>query len=178
MEPPAHDLGLERGTVRVVPYSARWPTLFAAEEGRLAPILDAAGVELAIEHTGSTSVPGLCAKPIVDILGGLAREGDRVAAIAALERAGYVHRGEQGIPGRNFFRRGVPRQFHLHLALAGGTFWRDHLDFRDWLRTHDEAAQAYAALKQALAHRFPGDREAYIEGKTAFVEATLRAARG
>lgn len=171
------DLGLESGVVRLVPHSPRWAARFTEEVQRLAPFLDSAGVALRLEHTGSTSVPGLCAKPIVDILAGLAREEDRSRAIAALEAAGFTHRGEQGIPGRNFFRRGVPRQYHLHLALEGGDFWRDHLDFRDWLRTNPSAARAYAEVKERLASRFPRDRESYIEGKTAFVLATLREAR-
>lgn len=177
MNPHSRDLGLEAGTVRLVPYSPRWGALFEAEVRRLAPFLDAAGVALRLEHTGSTSVPGLCAKPIIDILAGLAREEDRRQAIAALQAAGFTHRGEQEIPGRDFFRRGVPRQYHLHLAEAGGPFWRDHLDFRDWLRRNPGAAAAYGALKESLASRFPLDREGYIAGKTAFVMATLREAR-
>lgn len=177
MDPPADDLGLEAATVRLVPHSPRWATLYQAEVDRVVPFLEAAGVKVSLEHTGSTSVPGLCAKPIIDILAGVAREEDRGAAIGALEGAGYLHRGESGIAGRNFFRRGMPRQFHIHLTLAGSAFWHDHLDFRDWLRANPAAADAYGEVKQALARRFPRDREAYIEGKTAFVEATLRDAR-
>ena len=122
-------------------------------------------------------MPGLAAKPIIDILGGLADERDRAAAIAALQSAGYVHRGEQGIPGRDFFRWGAPRQYHLHLTLAGSAFWRDHRLFRDWLRAHPDTAAAYAALKRDLATRFPRDREAYIDGKSTFVANVLRMAQ-
>jgi GrpB-like predicted nucleotidyltransferase (UPF0157 family) len=172
------ELGLESGRVRVVPYSDAWPALYAAEIARLTPLLAAAGVQLAFEHTGSTAVPGLAAKPIVDILAGLASEAERGAAIAALQAAGYVHRGEQEIPGRDFFRRGDPRQYHLHLALVDSAFWHDHRTFRDWLRTHPAAAAGYMALKRTLAERHPSDREAYIAGKTAFVEDVLRTARG
>jgi GrpB-like predicted nucleotidyltransferase (UPF0157 family) len=171
------ELGLESGRVRVVPYSTAWPALFAGEVARLAPFLASSGVRLALEHTGSTAVPGLGAKPIVDILAGVEDELDRPAAIAAIRSAGYVHRGEQEIPGRDFFRRGDPRQYHLHLARIGSAFWRDHLDFRDWLRTHPDVAEAYMALKTQLAQRYPTDREAYILGKTSFVEGVLRAAR-
>jgi GrpB-like predicted nucleotidyltransferase (UPF0157 family) len=171
------ELGLESGRVRVVPYDTAWPTIYAAEMARLAPVLKAAGVRLVLEHTGSTSVPGLGAKPIIDILAGLEREDDRAAAIAALVHAGYVHRGEQEIPGRDFFRRGDPRQYHIHLTCVGSSFWRDHLTFRDWLRTHPDAAAAYMALKTQLAQRYPADREAYIRGKTSFVESVLQAAR-
>ncbi len=101
----------------------------------------------------------------------------RGAALVALQRAGYTHRGEQGIPGRDFLRRGEPRQYHIHLTVVGSTFWHDHRDFRNWLRSHPGVAADYAALKQQLAARYPADREAYIEGKTAFVESVLQAAR-
>lgn len=171
------ELGLESGRVRVVPYDAGWPALYAAEAARLAPYLAAVGARVVLEHTGSTSVPGLDAKPIIDILGGLAAEEERAGVIATLRAAGYLHRGEQGIPGRDFFRRGDPRQYHLHLTLVGSRFWRDHRLFRDWLRAHRDVADEYAALKRALAERFPADRESYIDGKGAFVEGVLRAAR-
>jgi GrpB-like predicted nucleotidyltransferase (UPF0157 family) len=171
------DLGLESGRVRVIPYRDAWPALYAAEVARLAPFLATAGVALVLEHSGSTAVPGLAAKPIIDILAGLGTESERESAIAACRRAGYVHRGEQEIPGRDFFRRGDPRQYHLHLTLVGSSFWHDQRTFRDWLRTHPDAAADYMALKQQLALQFPTDREAYIRGKTAFVEGVLRAAR-
>lgn len=171
------ELGLESGRVRLVPYSDTWPALYAAEIARITQLLEAAGVRLVFEHTGSTAVPGLAAKPIIDILAGLADEEGRDAAIAALQAAGYTHRGEQEIPGRDFFRRGDPRQYHVHLARVDSSFWHDHRTFRDWLRTHPDAAAAYMALKRELAARFPADREAYINGKTAFVMGVLQEAR-
>ena len=171
------ELGLESGRVRLVPYSDAWPALYTAEVARITQLLEAGGVRLVFEHTGSTAVPGLAAKPIIDVLAGLPNEEGRSAAIAALQAAGYTHRGEQGIPGRDFFRRGDPRQYHVHLTRVDSAFWHDHRTFRDWLRTHPEAAAEYMALKKELAARFPADREAYIEGKTAFVEGVLREAR-
>ncbi len=173
------ELGLESGRVRVVPYSDAWPALYEAESARIRPFFAAAGgVEVALEHTGSTAVPGLAAKPIVDILAGLGREGDRSATIAALMQAGYSHRGEQGIAGRDFFRRGEPRQYHVHLTMIDSTFWNDHRLFREYLRSRPAVASAYQALKFDLAARYPTDRESYIEGKTVFVRATLASARG
>ena len=170
-------LGLARGAVRIVPYDPAWPALFDAEVARLAPILAAHGVTLRLEHTGSTAVPGLAAKPILDILAGWQGEGSREAAIRGLESAGYLDRGESGIPGRDFFRRGEPRQYHVHLARVGSTFWNDHLTFRDHLRARPDVAAAYAALKRQLAARYPTDREAYIEAKTEFVLEALANAR-
>jgi GrpB-like predicted nucleotidyltransferase (UPF0157 family) len=170
-------LGLQSGTVVVVPYHAGWADLYAREAERLHVHLKEHGLELVLEHTGSTSVPGLSAKPIIDILGGWQDDADRPRLIAALEAAGYIHRGEQGIPGREFFRRGDPRQYHLHLTAVGSPFWNDHLAFRNFLRTNPEAREAYEALKLRLAELHPRDRESYIDGKASFVEGILRAAR-
>ena len=166
-------LGLAPGTVRVVEYDPRWPALFDAEAARLAQALGA-GLPLALEHMGSTSVPGLAAKPILDILAGYAPGAASVDDyVRALVAAGYTHRGEQGIPGREFFRRGDPRSYHLHLAVRGGAFWTSQLAFRDRLRADPALRDAYAELKRELAARFPRDREAYIDGKTAFVLEVL-----
>lgn len=148
-----------------------------AEAARLTDALSRFDVSVSLEHTGSTSVPGLAAKPIVDILAGRGLDEPREALIEALQSAGYVYRGEQGILGRDFFRRGNPRQYHLHLTQVGSQFWLDHLTFRDYLRAHSEMAARYAALKLELASLHPHDREAYIEGKTEFVNSILFTAR-
>ena len=168
-------LGLESKVVRVVPYDARWPQLFATEEARLRRFLG--GLSIVLEHTGSTAVPGLAAKPVLDILGGRPASVSRESAIDAIERAGYTYRGEQGVPGRDFFRRGDPRSHHLHLTAIGSEFWNDHRDFRDYLRAHPDARDAYAALKYELAKKYPRDREAYIEAKADFVAEILRTRR-
>jgi GrpB-like predicted nucleotidyltransferase (UPF0157 family) len=167
-------LGLESGTVRVVPYDPRWAQLFTVEAERLSRALAAVGISLTLEHVGSTAVPGLPAKPVLDLLGGYP-PGDAPLApyIHILEAAGYTHRGEQGIPGREFFRRGEPRAYHLHLAVTGGAFWRDQLAFRDRLRASPTLRDAYAALKRDLATRHPRDREAYTAGKGPFVRQVL-----
>jgi GrpB-like predicted nucleotidyltransferase (UPF0157 family) len=170
-------LGLESKTVRVVPYHAGWADLYARDADRLHERLKAHDLAIALEHTGSTSVPGLAAKPIIDILGGWRDDVDRPHLIAALEAAGYVHRGEQGIPGREFFRRGDPRQYHLHLTALGSTFWVDHLAFRDFLRANPWARDEYASLKMKLAEQHPRDRESYIDGKAAFVAGILARTR-
>lgn len=166
-------LGLENGTVRVVPYDSAWPDLFALEADRLHQQFAHDGLHVLIEHMGSTAVPGLAAKPILDILVGYP-EGAAVAPyIGVFVRQEYVHRGENEIPGREFFRRGNPRAYHVHLAAIDGAFWRDHLAFRDRLRTDDELRDRYAALKRELAARYPLDREAYIAGKESFVKEVL-----
>jgi GrpB-like predicted nucleotidyltransferase (UPF0157 family) len=157
--------------VVLAPYSEQWPTLFRAEADRISHVHPLG--QLLLEHVGSTAVPGLCAKPIIDILAGYPAGGQLQEYINGLVSAGYMHRGEQGIPGREFFRRGELRTHHVHLAAVDGVFWREHLAFRDALRAEPRLRDAYAAVKQELASRYPTDREAYIEGKGPFVREVL-----
>jgi GrpB-like predicted nucleotidyltransferase (UPF0157 family) len=167
-------LGLESGTVRVVPYDAAWPELFVIEANRLYERFARQKLAIVIEHTGSTAVPGLAAKPILDILAGRP-EGELVQPyVRTLIGADYVHRGEQEIPGRDFFRRGQPRAYNVHLTTIWSNFWQDHLAFRDRLRADSSLRDRYADLKRELAARFPRDREAYISGKASFVKEVLR----
>jgi GrpB-like predicted nucleotidyltransferase (UPF0157 family) len=172
----AEPLGLESGVVRLVEYDARWPGLFAAEARRIRGQCGPLAPRL--EHVGGTSIPGMCAKPVIDIAAGRPRDGSTGDYVAALERAGYEHRGERGVPGRQFFRRGQPRAYHLHLVEEGGPLWRDYLAFRDYLRAHAEATRRFADLKRVLAARFPRDREGYVNAKSPHVEEILRLARG
>ena len=166
-------LGLESGTVRVVDYDPAWPDLFELESKRLRNKFQVRGLDAVIEHTGSTAVPGLPAKPILDILIGYPRSADVQPYIHALTEAEYVHRQQQDLPEHEFLRRGDPRAYHIHLTPVDSYFWRDHLTFRDRLRANDELRDAYAVLKRKLAAQFPADREAYIAGKGAFVKQVI-----
>jgi GrpB-like predicted nucleotidyltransferase (UPF0157 family) len=172
----ADSLGLESGVVRLVEYDARWPALFAAEQQRIHG--QCRSLALRLEHVGGTSIPGMCAKPVLDIAAGRFRDTSIQDCIAALQRAGYEHRGDRGVPGRHYFRRGEPRAYHVHLVEGGGPLWRDYLAFRDYLREHGEAARQFADLKRALAARFAQDREAYMNAKSAHVQEILRLASG
>ncbi|HSL23884.1 MAG TPA: GrpB family protein [Vicinamibacterales bacterium] len=169
-------LGLAPGIVRVVEYDARWPGLFTAEQQRIREACGALAVQL--EHVGGTSIPGMCAKPVLDIAAGRPAGTSALDYVAPLARAGYEHRGERGVPGREFFRRGTPRAYHVHLVVEGGPLWRDYLAFRDYLRSHPGAAQQFADRKRALAARFGQDREAYIEAKSPYVLEILHLASG
>lgn len=170
----ADPLGLESGFVRLAEYDTRWPALFAAEQQR---IRDQSGtLTLSLEHIGGTSIPGMCAKPVLDIAVGRPRDTPVQDYIAALTRAGYEHRGEQGLPGREFFRRGQPRAYHVHLVEEGGPLWRDYLAFRDYLRAHAEAVHRFAEAKRGLAARFSRDREGYTNAKSSHVQGILRLA--
>jgi GrpB-like predicted nucleotidyltransferase (UPF0157 family) len=172
----SESLGLESGVVRLLEYDERWPALFAAESGRILAAVPTP--PLALEHVGSTSVPGLCAKPVLDILAGHPTSVPALAFVAPLERAGYEHRGDAGIIGHQFFRRGQPRAYHIHLVEQGGRLWREYLAFRDYLRSDSRAAAQYAELKRGLAARHPRDRESYISGKSQFVVEAIRRALG
>jgi GrpB-like predicted nucleotidyltransferase (UPF0157 family) len=170
-------LGLESRTVRLISYDGRWPALFLAEACRLVDAISAAGLPtIRFEHVGSTAVPGLAAKPILDLAAGRRSEISAEIYIPVLEAAGYIYRGNSGLPGREFFRRGEPRSHHLHLVEYGGWHWQRYLGFRDALRADATLRDAYAALKHKLAAQYPRDREAYIEGKTTFVEAVTHLA--
>jgi GrpB-like predicted nucleotidyltransferase (UPF0157 family) len=157
--------------VWIVEPDPAWPARFEAERVRLTAAL--ADVRHAIEHCGSTSVPGLVAKPIIDVLLGLHDWTDRARAIQAIVGTGYEHRGEAGIPDREYFRRGVPRAFQVHMVAWGSEFWRRHVLFRDRLRADPALAQAYAELKRDLAERFRNDRIAYTDAKGPFIHRAL-----
>ena len=164
-------LGLESGTVRVVAYDTRWPALYRDEQARLRRALG--DLPLVLEHVGSTSVPGLAAKPIIDILAGRSAEVPPLTFVPPIESVGYEHRGENGLPGREFFRRGKPRSYHIHLVTLDSALWRHHIAFRDRMRANADLAAEYAALKIALARQFPLDREAYMDGKDSFIRNVI-----
>ena len=162
--------------VRIVEYDPAWAELAAAEIGRIAAAVGEAAV--GVEHVGSTAVPGLAAKPIVDLQIAVAEVGRRDLYVEQLEGIGYLFVPDPDSPDFHFFAKPAarPRSFHLHVCAAGSEDERRHLAVRDYLRAHPEEAAGYAALKRELAARHPGDRLAYIEGKEEFVTALERRA--
>lgn len=167
-------LGLENDTVRLAAYQPDWEKAFLEEQARLHETLGSAVLD--IQHIGSTAVPGLSAKPTLDI-GVAVRDFDEAfATVRPLEALGYRYRGEYGIARRHYFVKGTPGTHHLHMLEERSLEWRNHLCFRDHLRAHPEAAAAYQTLKTQLARAFPKDREAYTEGKHDFIRAILNRA--
>jgi GrpB-like predicted nucleotidyltransferase (UPF0157 family) len=134
-------------------------------------------VLIAIEHIGSTAIPGLGAKPVIDVMPGLRTFEDGGQAVSPLERIGYEYRGEYGIPGRHYFVKDDPesgeRIANVHMYAVGHDEWIAHLALRDYLRQHDEWRDRYWALKQELARKYPYDVEAYAEAKTDFVKGVV-----
>lgn len=167
-------LGLKRGEVEVRPYDPRWPALFEATRAELMEHVGS-GV-LSVHHVGSTSVPGLCAKPILDVLALVPHFGEAVRLAPPLLRLGYELRPQEEVPDRHYFRRppgGDLRTHHLSLAEPDSRHARVTLAFRDALRSDPALAASYARLKEDLARRFPFDRPAYIAGKSQFVADVL-----
>ncbi len=160
--------GLERGKVKVADYDPAWPKKYAAEAEQLR---DSLGNLVAdIQHIGSTAVPGLAAKPIIDIAVAVADIQAVDALVGPLEALGYEYRGLlAGIEGHHFFRRGNPREFFLHVFEAGGDFWRRRIAFRDYLIAHPDVAAEYATLKERLAREYADDRSSYTAEKKAFI---------
>lgn len=168
-------VGLPESEVRLDAYSREWPAMFEREEARLRGALGARLLD--VQHIGSTAVPGLCAKPIVDFAVRIGSLAEVPACVAALEKLGYTYKGEYGLPGRHFFTLGEPVTHHLHLVAAGGEHWDAWLRFRDLLRADTGVREAYAALKADLARRHAGDRKAYTAAKNAFIAGALAAPR-
>ena len=170
-------IGLKRGTVRLVPYRAEWKRLFEEEAEALREVLG----DLAprTEHVGSTAIEGMTAKPLIDIL--IAVESlERARNYApVLEKLGYDFRGDGGVKSRLFFAKGPEsrRTHYLSLTEKGSVHWERSIVFRDHLQTHPEAAEDYRKLKQALAEKYPEDREAYTKAKDEFVELMLKQAK-
>jgi GrpB-like predicted nucleotidyltransferase (UPF0157 family) len=168
---------MERDPIVLVAYDSSWPAHFQAERARLADIFRD---EAAIEHMGSTAVPGLAAKPVIDIMLGaesLAAIEQHIPELESLSYE-YVPSFESVMPERRYFRRGQreKRTHQIHAVVRDGPFWKRHLAFRDYLRTHPETAREYVRLKTELARLHRGDREAYSDAKGPFVRSVERLA--
>jgi GrpB-like predicted nucleotidyltransferase (UPF0157 family) len=155
--------------VIIVEYDPRWPQRYEAEKTRL---LAAVGdLTLAIEHIGSTAVPGLAAKPIIDMLAGVR---DRAAAdecVARLQALGYDDVTPEDDPEWFYcLGRGAPSEYHLHIAKHPSAHWDRHIAFRDHLRADPQALREYGEMKKRLAAQFGRDRAGYSEAKSAFIQ--------
>ena len=165
-------LGLQKGTVRLEPHNPAWLQAFQKEQARLALALGCCA--RGIEHIGSTAVPDLMAKPVLDILLGAASLDDFAACGLLVEQLGYIFRRSPE-PGWWFYVKGPEeaRTHHLHLCVHASAFWNDHLRFRDHLRANERDRRAYESLKHALAREYANDRPVYTEGKSEFILTVL-----
>jgi GrpB-like predicted nucleotidyltransferase (UPF0157 family) len=156
-----------RSPIEIVPYDVDWPKTFEMWRHRLASALGPTAIR--IEHVGSTAVPGLAAKPIVDIQVSVANIDDEASYVPAIESTGVPLRSRDD--RHRYFRppSDQPRVVQIHVCGIGGTWARDHIVFRDHLRAHPEVAAAYGRLKLELAAKWKDDRYAYTDAKTAFI---------
>lgn len=170
-----------RPPVKLVDHDPAWPARFEAERARLVRVLALwlAGGDGPIEHVGSTAVPGMPAKPIIDIMAGARSLDAARGCIPSVEAAGYEHWPYRPDVMHWFCRPSdVFRTHHLHVVPVGSRTWRERLAFRDALRDEPETARAYLELKRDLSARFRDDREAYTEAKSAFIRRTVDRLRG
>ncbi len=161
--------------VVVAPYSEEWPLWFAEVRAEL--LLAFAPNHVSVEHIGSTSVPGLSAKPIIDVLLGANSLNAIEATIEVLERLGYeyISKYEAEFPMRRYFvmAAGKSPRVNLHAVVLGSQFWLEHLAFRNALRSSPSLVSQYEELKSKLAAKFAHDRPSYTEAKAPFIRAVI-----
>jgi GrpB-like predicted nucleotidyltransferase (UPF0157 family) len=165
------DSGPSEEPVVLATHDPSWSSKFETEKAAIANALGAAAIE--VHHIGSTAVPGLAAKPVIDILVAVDSLEGPVPLVEALSSLGYLNVPHDDDVHRLFFRKGVPRAYHVHaVKLNSWTYWK-HLMFRDILVSNPEVRAEYGRLKSELASRFRSDRKAYTDAKGEFVERTV-----
>ena len=162
-------LGLQEGQVVLVEHDPAWKRAYQEDEAFIRHALGTLALD--VQHCGSTAVPGIRAKPILDILVGVERLADGPACIPLLAGIGYAYLGEAPVPDEHFFGKGTPRTHHLHLVEHRGPAWLHKISFRDRLLADRALARAYESTKIVLARRFQDDRTAYTRAKAGFITA-------
>lgn len=170
-------IGLKRGAVKLSSYHKQWAKLFETEKENLLSTLNQFKVN--IEHVGSTAIPGVLAKPIIDILLFMPDSTDVQKIYAILEKQGYENRGEQGVPGRQLFVKGPEenRTHYLHITKQSNNERKTMILFRDYLRRHKNARNEYNELKKQLANKFPNNRPLYTHAKDEFIQQIIDQAK-
>jgi GrpB-like predicted nucleotidyltransferase (UPF0157 family) len=162
-------LGLAAGKVALVDSTAEWAELYETEEALLREAIG--GLVVDIQHFGSTAIPGIKAKPILDVLVGLPKFDDGPLLTEPLARLGYDYVGTELVPNDHLFGKGVVRTHLLHAVEHGGYHWNRNLRFRDRMRADPSLAAAYEALKIDLATRFANSRAEYTAAKKTFIDS-------
>ena len=164
--------------IEIVDYDPRWAFLFNEEAARLRAVLDPSLI-VGLEHFGSTAIPGLAAKPIIDILIAVrSLAAARATFVETLQKLDYIYWADNPKKDRMFFVKGMPpfgskRSHHVHITEPTGELWH-RLAFRDYLRAHPDEAATYEQLKKRLAVEHQTDREAYTYAKSVYVESVMR----
>ena len=174
LDPPP-PLGLNRGELYLSPYRDEWPVLFEAEKKIIAAAIG--NLVNDFQHVGSTAVPEMRAKPILDIAIAVEDFDTARVCIEPMVELGYTFRGENGIPRRHYFQKGEPCTHHIHMVEATSEEWTNLILFRDYLRSDRSVAEEYGRLKAALVDNLTGDRKAYLAAKAEFITEAIKKAR-
>jgi len=176
-------IGLKRGTVKLVPHNPKWVKLFEEEKQLLKKTFG--DTILAIEHIGSTAIPSISAKPIIDINVGVESLDIALRMKEKFEKLGYEHRpfvpgkAKDNLKWRELYVKGLEakRTHHVHVTILGNNYWKNSLLFRDFLRKNSAQAKLYTELKDGLAKKHVDDRAKYTESKMQFIDKILAMAR-
>jgi GrpB-like predicted nucleotidyltransferase (UPF0157 family) len=166
-------LGLEKNVVRLCDHSSLWADLYREEERRITAAVGRLIADL--QHIGSTAIPGIKAKPILDMMAGVAQLENALLCKAPLENIGYDYIARAGIANDHVFGKSLPRTHYLHVVEYGGAKWVNHLCFRDRLRNDPELAQAYERLKEELSRKFSDSHAKYHDAKSKFINQVVAA---
>jgi len=170
-------IGLKRGMVVLRTHNPQWEELFKQEKELISSAI--ADFLIDIQHIGSTAIPNIVAKPIIDIAVAIDSLDNIEKIIPSLENISFIYRGEQGIPDRHLFVKGGEnvRTHHLHVMQKGHYEWDKHILFRDYLKKHPNDAKQYSELKQKLFLKYGNDREKYTEGKSEVIQNIIEKAK-
>lgn len=171
------ELGVKRGTVRLVPHNPNWKSLFEEEKKLLLATFP--NIILKISHGGSTAIPNIPAKPIIDMFAVVRSLSDADAIKDDLEKLGYEYVGERGVPERRLAVKGPEerRTHHLQFVEETSKEWTNHILIREYYLKHPEVAEEYAKLKQELAQRYSDDRASYTSSKESFITSVIERAK-
>ena len=165
-------LGFSDDIIQLVEYQKSWDFRFQFESAMI--LLALGDLIEGIEHIGSTAIPGIIAKPIIDILIGIKDLREVFTHLNVLEILDYSYTAEAGDNKRRFFKKGLPRLFHLHFVVHESKEWKNHILFRDILLEDEGKRYRYQKLKMELARKYPTERNKYTEAKTPFITQILK----
>lgn len=169
-------LGLDKGKVMLTEYDPKWKEIFKDEKELLKKIFEEVGLKSRIRHVGSTSIPLIKSKPIIDIAIGFENEKDQHAGFQALRKNGIEYVPVANQPGAIFMVKGDPRLFHYHLVINGTYGWNKLILVKKYLLSHPMIAKEYEFLKVELAEKNPDSRQSYTLGKVDFIDAIIKRA--
>ena len=164
-------IGLSDDIVYIQPFTVTWKWLFLIEKIRLKFVLD--GIIVDIQHVGSTAIPNMAAKPIIDICIAIADYKMAIRCAYLIERLGYEYKGENSVLRQHNFVKGYPTAYCLYLVEAGNKIIENGVYFRDYLIQHQDVALNYAIFKRKLANHFPKDRRKYQQAKQSLVQQVI-----